>query len=252
MSEGGGGRENCLRWNGHGKQEGGWALPVPAGTRSRTAPLPHNPSPLPHTQPGGASHSPAPLSRLVGRPGHAAGTCEKFSQRAATRVSRCAAAPSVYDWQLRLQRTVISLQCGPRCSAECDPTPLGARPPDDGYSAEEDRWSGSAEEDRWSGRVSGRVRVRRRGHTGPRAPRGRSLVVLAVAALARRTPVSAHPAVVPSTQTTSTTVHRTGTRDARAARAATCAIPSVMPHSKIKCIPVHIHAPPTPRADTRP
>ena len=73
-----------------------------------------------------------------------------------------------------------------------------------------------------------------------------------VAALARRTPVSAHPAVVPSTQTTSTTVHRTGTRDARAARAATCAIPSVMPHSKIKCIPVHIHAPPTPRADTRP
>ena len=118
-------------------------------------------------QPGGASHSPAPLSRLVGRPGHAA-TGEKFSQRAATRVSRCAAAPSVYDWQLRVQRTVISLQCGPRCSAECDPTPPGARPPD-GYSAEEDRWSG---------RVSGRVRVRRRGHTGPRAPRGRSLVVL--------------------------------------------------------------------------
>ena len=92
----------------------------------------------------------------------------KFSQRAATRVIRCAAAPSVYDWQLRVQRTVISLQCGPRCSAECDPTPPGARPPD-GYSAEEDRWSG---------RVSGRVRVRRRGHTGPRAPRGRSLVVL--------------------------------------------------------------------------
>ena len=118
-------------------------------------------------QPGGASHSPAPLSRLVGRPGHAA-TGEKFSQRAATRVSRCAAAPSVYDWQLRVQRTVISLQCRPRCSAECDPTPPGARPPD-GYSAEEDRWSG---------RVSGRVRVRRRGHTGPRAPRGRSLVVL--------------------------------------------------------------------------
>ena len=43
-------------------------------------------------QPGGASHSPAPLSRLVGRPGHAA-TGEKFSQRAATRVSRSAAAP---------------------------------------------------------------------------------------------------------------------------------------------------------------
>ena len=152
-------------------------------------------------QPGGASHSPAPLSRLVGRPGRAA-TGEKFSQRAATRVSRCAAAPSVYDWQLRVQRTVISLQCGPRCSAECDPTPLGARPPDDGYSAEEDRWSG---------RVSGRVRVRRRGHTGPRAPRGRSLVVLRPRR--GRTP----PAVVPSTQPTrtSTTVH-TGVRRPRA------------------------------------
>ena len=137
----------------------------------------------------------------------------KFSQRAATRVSRCAAAPSVYDWQLRVQRTVISLQCGPRCSAECDPTPPGARPPD-GYSAEEDRWSG---------RVSGRVRVRRRGHTGPRAPRGRSLVVLRPrrGADSTRTP----PAVVPSTHHSETTINhqhhsphgRAGSAPARAA-----------------------------------
>lgn len=118
--------------------------------------LDHVPRRFPTTRRRFPTHSPAALptarrfSRLVGRPGHAAsadGTCEKFSQRAATRVSRCAAAPSVYDWQLRVQRTVISLQCGPRCSAECDPTPPGARPPD-GYSAEEDRWSG---------RVSGRA-----------------------------------------------------------------------------------------------
>ena len=159
LSEGGGGRENCLRWNGHSKQEGGWALPVPAGTRSRTAPLPHNPSPLPHT----ARRRFPTARRRFPQPGaafsacRAAGACRfrgravgKFSQRAATRVSRCAAAPSVYDWQLRVQRTVISLQCGPRCSAECDPTPPGARPPD-GYSAEEDRWTVVV-----SGRVSGR------------------------------------------------------------------------------------------------
>ena len=49
-----------------------------------------------------------------------------------------------------------------------------------------------------------------------------------VAALARRTPVSAHPAVVPSTQTTSTT-RSTARGTARGPPGQPCAIPSVMP-----------------------
>ena len=53
-------------------------------------------------QPGGASHSPAPLS-TVGRPGHAA-TGDKFSQRAATRVSRCASADGLWGNSASVQR----------------------------------------------------------------------------------------------------------------------------------------------------
>ena len=204
--------------------------PVAASPHS-PAPLPHSPAALPTArrrfpQSGGRGMPRRAInSASVQRPasaeapprrGRAVG---KFSQRAATRVSRCAAAPSVYDWQLRVQRTVISLQCGPRCSAECDPTPLGARPPDDGYSADE--------EDRWSGRVSGRVRVRRRGPTGPRAPRGRSLVVLRPWRGALRTRRCA---------VDSNHQHRRSPPHGRAGRRQPCARFRPSCRSKIKCI----------------